>query len=420
MISEISTLPNGIRVITSSRPEIESVSLGIWVNTGAAYEKPQLNGISHFLEHMVFKGTKTRNAFEISDQFEDVGGQSNAYTAREFTAFYAKMLKADTELAIDILADLINNPTFPVEELVKEREVVVQEIKQGIDTPDDIIFDFVQEQAFPNQALGRTILGPAEKVRSFGQEELQGYLKSNYSGENMVVCAVGNIEHKQFVEMVKSRLGGFQAKAHFDKDVQSYRGGFMSEKRDIEQAHVVLAFNGVRYECETYYPCQIFSTIFGGGMSSRLFREVREKRGLVYSVYSFSNSHTQSGLFGIYAGTTNKELQELTPVIGTEIKKICNDLVSPQELSRAKSQLKASMLMALESSSTTAEILARQMLLYNRIIPIEEMVERIEKVTLQDVRDMAQQIFASKPTYCLVGDIANHPDYEQIQHMIKG
>ena len=420
MISEISTLPNGIRIITSSRPEIESVSLGIWVNTGAAYEKPQLNGISHFLEHMVFKGTKSRNAFQISDQFEDVGGQSNAYTAREFTAFYAKMLKGDTELAIDILTDLITNPTFPVDELVKEREVVVQEIKQGIDTPDDIIFDFVQEQAFPNQALGRTILGPAEKVRSFGQAELQGYLKSNYSGENMVVCAVGNIEHKQFVEMVKSRLESFQAKAHFEKDAQNYQGGFMSEKRDIEQAHVVLAFNGVKYECETYYPCQIFSTIFGGGMSSRLFREVREKRGLVYTVYSFSNSHTQSGLFGIYAGTTNKELNELMPVIGTEIKKICNDLVSPQELARAKAQLKASMLMTLENSSTSAEILARQMLLYNRIIPIEEMVARIENVTLQDVCDMAQQIFASKPTYCLVGDIENHPDYEQIQNMIKG
>lgn len=420
MISEISTLPNGIRVITSSRPEIETVSLGIWVNTGAAFEKPQLNGISHFLEHMVFKGTKNRNAFEISDQFEDVGGQSNAYTAREFTAFYAKMLKADTELAIDILADLITNPTFPVDELVKEREVVVQEIKQGIDTPDDIIFDFVQEQAFPNQALGRTILGPAEKVRSFGQDELQGYLKSNYSGENMVVCAVGNIEHNKFVKMVKERLGGFQAKAPFEKEKQMYIGGFKSEKRDIEQAHAVLAFSGVKYECETYYPCLIFSTIFGGGMSSRLFREIREKRGLVYSVYSFSNSHTQSGLFGIYAGTTNKELQELMPVIGTEIKKICNDLVSPQELCRAKAQLKASMLMALESSSTTAEILARQMLLYNRIIPIEEMVERIEKVTAEDVRDMAQQIFASNPTYCLVGDIDNHPDYHQIQQMIKG
>lgn len=420
MISEISTLPNGIRVITSSRPEIETVSLGIWVNTGAAFEKPQLNGISHFLEHMVFKGTKNRNAFEISDQFEDVGGQSNAYTAREFTAFYAKMLKADTELAIDILADLITNPTFPVDELVKEREVVVQEIKQGIDTPDDIIFDFVQEQAFPNQALGRTILGSAEKVRSFGQDELQGYLKSNYSGENMVVCAVGNIEHNKFVKMVKERLGGFQAKAPFEKEKQMYIGGFKSEKRDIEQAHAVLAFSGVKYECETYYPCLIFSTIFGGGMSSRLFREIREKRGLVYSVYSFSNSHTQSGLFGIYAGTTNKELQELMPVIGTEIKKICNDLVSPQELCRAKAQLKASMLMALESSSTTAEILARQMLLYNRIIPIEEMVERIEKVTAEDVRDMAQQIFASNPTYCLVGDIDNHPDYHQIQQMIKG
>jgi len=393
MQSEITTLANGLRVITSSRPEIETVSLGIWIKTGLAFETEEMNGISHFLEHMVFKGTETRNTFEISEQFEDVGGQSNAYTAREFTSFYAKMLKGDTELAIDILADLVKNATFPESELLKEREVVVQEIKQTIDMPDDIIFDYLQEQAFPNQALGRTILGPAEKVRSFAKEKLKAYLKSNYAGENMVVCAVGNIRHNDFVRMVEQRLGSIQAQSHFTPDKQVYKGGFFAEKREIEQAHVVLAFEGIKYECENYYPCMVFSTIFGGGMSSRLFKEIREKRGLVYTVYSFSNSHTQSGLFGIYAGTTNKELKELMPVICEEINKICREKVSEQELNRAKTQLKASMLMALESSSSTAEVLARQMLLFNRIIPIEEMVERIEKVSVDDVQNIARKIF---------------------------
>lgn len=419
MQSEITTLANGLRVITSSRPEIETVSLGIWIKTGSAFETEEMNGISHFLEHMVFKGTETRNTFEISEQFEDVGGQSNAYTAREFTSFYAKMLKGDTELAIDILADLVKNATFPESELLKEREVVVQEIKQTIDMPDDIIFDYLQEQAFPNQALGRTILGPAEKVRSFAKEKLKAYLKSNYAGENMVVCAVGNIRHNDFVRMVEQRLGSIQAQSHFTPDKQVYKGGFFAEKREIEQAHVVLAFEGIKYECENYYPCMVFSTIFGGGMSSRLFKEIRENRGLVYTVYSFSNSHTQSGLFGIYAGTTNKELKELMPVICEEINKICREKVSEQELNRAKTQLKASMLMALESSSSTAEVLARQMLLFNRIIPIEEMVERIEKVSVDDVQNIARKIFSSNPTYTLVGDIEGYPLYDEIKQMIK-
>ena len=419
MQSEITTLANGLRVITSSRPEIETVSLGIWIKTGSAFETEEMNGISHFLEHMVFKGTETRNTFEISEQFEDVGGQSNAYTAREFTSFYAKMLKGDTELAIDILADLVKNATFPESELLKEREVVVQEIKQTIDMPDDIIFDYLQEQAFPNQALGRTILGPAEKVRSFDKEKLKAYLKSNYAGENMVVCAVGNIRHNDFVRMVEQRLGSIQAQSHFTPDKQVYKGGFFAEKREIEQAHVVLAFEGIKYECENYYPCMVFSTIFGGGMSSRLFKEIREKRGLVYTVYSFSNSHTQSGLFGIYAGTTNKELKELMPVICEEINKICREKVSEQELNRAKTQLKASMLMALESSSSTAEVLARQMLLFDRIIPIEEMVERIEKVSVDDVQNIARKIFSSNPTDTLVGDSEGSPPSDEIKHRSK-
>ena len=328
MQSKISTLKSGLRIITANFPQLESVSLGLWVKTGSAYEKPEVNGISHFLEHMSFKGTERRTAKEISEAIEDVGGQSNAYTSREFTAYYAKMLKDDAELAADVLTDSIKNSTFPEEELIKEREVVIQEIKQSIDTPDDIIFDYFQEAAFPNQALGRSILGPAEKVRSFGRETLQNYLNTNYAAENMVACAVGKIDHDNFVKMIENRMGDFRTKTSFVPDKQNYVGGSFFEKREIEQAHVMLGFKGVPYETESYYPCALFSTLFGGGMSSRLFQEIREKRGLVYSVYSFTASHTDDGILGIYAGTGPEELKELLPVVVDEIKKVCNDLVS--------------------------------------------------------------------------------------------
>lgn len=419
MQSKISTLKNGLRVITSDNPQLETVSLGIWVKTGSAYEKPEVNGISHFLEHMSFKGTQRRSALEISEAIEDVGGQSNAYTSREFTAYYAKMLKNDAELALDVLADSLMNSTFPEDELQKEREVVVQEIKQTIDTPDDIVFDYFQESAFGSQAIGRSILGPKEIVRGFTRETLQDYLKTNYAAENMVVCAVGNIDHDRFVKMTEERMSTVQPKTNFTPEPQEYKGGFYLEKRDIEQAHVLLGFNGVPYSTEQYYPIILFSTLFGGGMSSRLFQEIREKRGLVYSVYSFTGSHTGAGIFGIYAGTGAKDLPTLMPVVLDEIKKVCNEKVLQKELDRAKTQLKASMLMSLESSSSVAEILARQHLIYNRIIPIPEMIERIDKVTLDDIRQIAQTVFSSKPTYTLLGAIDKHMDYDELQECLK-
>ncbi len=416
---QMSILKNGLRILTSTRPHLETVSLGVWIKTGSAFEKEDVNGISHFFEHTCFKGTTRRNALQISEEIEDVGGQMNAYTSREFTAFYAKMLKGDTELALDMISDILQDATFPEEELQKEREVVVQEIKQSIDTPDDIIFDYLQETAFPGQPLGRTILGPAEKVRSFTADTLRGYLASNYAAENIVVCAVGNIEHETFVKMTESRWSGYKSKTDFRIEPQVYKGGFFIEKRDIEQAHIVLGFQGFRYESEDYYPGIIFSTLFGGGMSSRLFQEIREKRGLVYTVYSFANSHTQNGLFGIYAGTGKEELKELMPVVAEEIRKVCNEKVSAKELERAKTQLKASMLMGLESSSSSAEVLARQMLLFDRVIPVEEMVSRVEKVSLEDIQNAAIKIFASKPSYTLLGSIGDYLPYDELEKQIK-
>lgn len=419
MESNTTTLPNGLRVITSSRPELETVSLGVWVKTGAACESDEINGISHFLEHMVFKGTKTRNVMDISEQIEDVGGQINAYTSREFTAYYAKMLKDDVRLALDVISDIIKNSVFPEAELLKEQEVVIQEIKQGLDTPDDVIFDHLQAQAFPNQPLGKSILGTEESVRSFTKAKLNKYLQTNYGGDNMVVCAVGKITHEEFVKIVSEFFSDYHPHAKIKTFSQNYQGGAFFEERDIEQAHVVLGFESFTYYSDNYYPSMILSSILGGGATSRLFREVREKRGLVYSVYSYANSHTQSGLLGIYAGTGKDELNQLMPVVCDEIVKICNEPVLDSELHRAKTQMKASILMALESSSSISEILARQTLIYNRIIPISEMIERIEAVNKDNILEIAQKIFVSKPSYALVGAIENHMSYQELEKKLR-
>ncbi len=419
MNSQITTLKNGLRVVTSCFPQLESVSLGLWVKTGSAYEKPDINGISHFLEHMSFKGTTTRTALQISEEIEDAGGQSNAYTAREFTAYYAKMLKADAELALDVLADSLKNSVYPEDELKKERDVVIQEIKQTIDTPDDIIFDYFQETAFPDQALGRSILGSEEKVRSFSRDTLQNYLSSNYAAENMVAAAVGNIDHDAFVKMVEDRLGDYQRHTHFTPEKQVYKGGFYIEKRPIEQVHVALGFEGLPYQTEDYYVALLLSSMLGGGMSSRLFQEIREKRGLAYSVYSYTAAHSHTGLFGISAATGAADLKNLVPVIAEELRKICQDTFTEKELKRAKTQMKASMLMVLETPAATVEMLARQMLIYNRLIPVDEMVERIEKVSLQDVRRLAQKIFGATPTYALLGAVDKHVEYDELQKLLK-
>jgi len=412
-------LKNGLKIITANRPQTESVSLGFWVRTGSAYEEKEENGISHFIEHMVFKGTKNRTSKQISEEIENVGGQNNAYTSREVTAFYAKVLKDDIKIALDVTADLILNPTFPNDEMIKEKEVVVQEIKQSIDTPDDIIFDYFQNEAFPEQALGRTILGPAEGVRAMTAEKMFGYMQNHYAAENIVFVAVGNLNHDELAKMVEEKFSDFRAKTNFVVPEQKYAGSISINKKDIEQTHLLLGFNGFSLNHENHIPAMVLSTLFGGGMSSRLFQEIREKRGLVYTIYSFSNSHSNAGTFGVYAGTTSEELKALMPVLIDEIKKIQNDLVDEKELKRAKTQLKAGMLMSLESSSVTAEMIARHNLMHGRLIPTEEIVAKIEAVTPEKIRDISQQIFTSNPNYALLGNFEEYMEYEKLKQALK-
>jgi predicted Zn-dependent peptidase len=418
MEAKVSTLENGIRVVTDTVDSVETVSLGIWNFVGARNEPENLNGISHLIEHMVFKGTKNRSALQIVSEIEEKGGFLNAYTSREVTAYYAKILKEDAPLALDIISDMLVNPTFPEKEFVKEKEVVIQEIKQSFDSPDEYVFDILQEKMFPDQPLGRQVLGTQDTVKSITRENLYDYMEQNYVPQNMVVSASGKIEHSDLVALVEEKLGHLKRREFKKPENSIYHGGYVTQKRDIEQVNVCIGFEGVSFDAMEYYSASVFSMLFGGGMTSRLFQEIRENRGLVYSVYSYVSSRQDGGVFGIYAGTGKKEVKELVPAICLEIKRAIKD-VSQEEVERAKTQLKASLLMALESTSTRCEQAARQMLIYDRPLPVYEITAKVEAVTKEDVLNVAKKIFSSKPTLAANGPVEDFVEYDEFQALLK-
>ena len=307
MTVRTTTLDNGLRIVSDSMDNVETVSTGIWVDVGTRYETPEINGVSHFLEHMAFKGTERRTAREIVEEIEDVGGNLNAYTSRETTVYHAKVLKEDMPLAVDIIGDIAQNPTFDVDELERERGVILQEINQSNDTPDDVVFDYFQETAYPEQAVGRPVLGSTELVRDMSRETLMNYMQTNYTGSRMVLSAAGRLDHDTFVKLAEDAFGGLNKGNGADLETASYAGGDFRKERDLEQAHLLLGFDGISYNDDDFYTASVLSTLLGGGMSSRLFQEIREKHGLVYSIYSFLSCYSDGGLFGVYAGSGGEE-----------------------------------------------------------------------------------------------------------------
>lgn len=403
MSAEITRLANGLRIVSESRRSVETVSVGVWVDTGSRHEPLALNGATHFLEHMLFKGTKKRSSKDIVLEIEAVGGHMNAYTTRDNTTYYARVLKEDLGLALDVLADIIQNSVCADAEIVREKEVVLQEIGQALDTPDDIIFDHLQAAVYGDQALGRTILGEPATVKSFTQADLLGYLRKNYVAANIVVSAVGNLDHKDLVKLVEDKLGGLEKGTPSNADKARYVGGQKIEKRDLEQVHLTAAWPGSSFHDEAYYALQVYSTILGGGMSSRLFQEVREHRGLAYSVYSFTSSHAETGMFGLYAGTGPEMMNELVPVIKGEMQKLAEG-PEAMEYKVAIAQLKASLMMALEATTSRMEQLGRQLLVFDRVIPVEEMVANVEAVDPDHVKRVATSICeTSFPSMAIVG-----------------
>jgi predicted Zn-dependent peptidase len=409
----LTRLPSGLTVVTERMERVETVSLGAYVATGTRNETEAENGISHFLEHMAFKGTARRSAAAIAEEIEAVGGQMNAYTAREQTAFYVKVLKEDLKLGADIIGDILTHSTFEPEELERERGVILQEIGQANDTPDDIVFDHFQETAYPAQPMGRPVLGREKIIRALPRDALIGYMRRHYTTTNTVVAAAGNLDHDEVVALVREHFADLPAAPAPEADPGLYKGGEFREARDLDQVHIVLGFPSVAYGDPDFYPTMLLSTLLGGGMSSRLFQEVREKRGLVYSVYSFTAPALDGGLFGIYAGTGEREAAELIPVTLEELLKVQRD-VTEAELARARAQAKAGLLMSLESTGSRCEQLARQLQVFGRIVPIAETVAKINAVTVADVQRAAARQFRGAPTLAALGPAGRVPDLPTI------
>ncbi|MGN7869841.1 M16 family metallopeptidase [Paracoccus sp. 22332] len=406
---QITTLANGLRVATRLMPGLHSAALGIWVNAGGRNERPEQNGIAHFLEHMAFKGTATRSALQIAEAIEDVGGYINAYTSRDATAYYVRVLEEDVDLAFDVMSDIVLNPIFDEREIEVERGVILQEIGQSMDTPDDIIFDWLQEAAYPNQPMGRTILGPVERVSRFGRADLAGFVAENYGPGQMIVAAAGAVDHDRIVRLAERAFGHLAPVAQAPKEAARWQGLETRKVKRLEQAHFALALEGPGYLAPDFYAAQIFSSALGGGMSSRLFQKIREERGLCYTIFAQSGFHDDTGMLTIYAGTGAEDLADLSTLTIDEMKRAAEDMSEP-EVARAKAQLRASLLMSLESPSSQAERMARTLAIWGRVPDAAEVADRIAAVSVAEVRAHAERLIGqARPALALYGPVKAAP-----------
>ncbi|WP_420397474.1 M16 family metallopeptidase [Nioella sp.] len=409
MTVQLHTLANGLRVVTEHMPALQSAAIGIWVNAGGRHELPEQNGIAHFLEHMAFKGTKRRSALQIAEEIEDVGGYINAYTSREVTAYYARVLKDDVPLAMDLISDILLNPVFDPREIEVERGVILQEIGQALDTPDDIIFDWLQEVAYPEQPLGRTILGPVERVRAFDKQDLQRFVAEHYGPGQMILSAAGAVDHEEIVRLAEAAFGHLPAVRVSSALPGVFHGGERREVKQLEQAHFTLALEAPGYRSNDIYTAQIYATALGGGMSSRLFQEIREKRGLCYTIFSQVGAYDDTGLMTIYAGTGGEDLAALSDLTIEEVRRSVDGLTEA-EIDRARAQMKAGMLMGLESPSARAERLARLVAIWDRVPPLQESIDRIDAVDRAAVRDHAAALVGSgRAAMALYGPVDRGP-----------
>jgi len=409
---------NGFRVVTETMPGLKSASVGVWVNAGARHETADQNGIAHFLEHMAFKGTKRRSALDIAEAIEDVGGYINAYTSREMTAYYARVLKGDVDLALDVLADIVLNPVFDPAEIEVERGVILQEIGQVLDTPDDVVFDWLQEVSYPDQALGRTILGPSERVSNFSRDDLFQFVGERYGPGQLIIAAAGGIDHGAIVKTAERLFGHLTERPSAVADKAAFAGGERRVEKALEQVHFALAFEAPGYRDQGFYTAQVYSTAMGGGMSSRLFQEVREKRGLCYTIFAQSGAYADTGMTTIYAGTANHQIEALAGITVDEIKRAASDL-GEAEVARARAQMKAGLLMGLESPASRAERLARVLAIWDRVPPLEETVARIDNVTTEKVRAFAESMAGGKrAALALYGPVELAPSLESLRERL--
>lgn len=408
MSTEVTRLANGLRVVSHRMPHLETVSLGVWVKAGSRHERPDEDGVAHFLEHMAFKGTKTRSAFDIVEQIEQVGGDLNAATGLDQTAYYATILKDDLALAVELLSDIVINPVFEPEEVRRERQVIIQEILALSDSPEDEVFDLAQERAFPGQAVGRPVMGRIETVSKIEKSHLLSFMERHYRAETMVLSAAGNVDHDELCRLAERYFAGLATGAGPGIEPARYVGGLGQSSHPYEQGHVVLGIAGTGFTDDRVFAAQILNATLGGGMSSRLFQEIREKRGLAYHVYSYHSTFEEMGLFGVYAATDPAHSLEVTELMLNEIARCRDEEISLKELQRAKAQLRSGLAMSLESSGARAEQIARQILFFDKLLRNEALIEEVEQVTAAECQSLIDELVSQGEVTIAIAGVSDH------------
>lgn len=410
---DITRLANGLTVATERMPEIATATLGVWVGTGSRHEMAHEHGLSHLIEHMAFKGTARRSARQIAEDIENVGGDINAATSVEYTSYTARVLGENVDVALDVLGDILINSAFDAAELAREKGVILQEYAAVEDTPDDLIYDAFMETAFPGQPIGRPILGTPDTIKSFSAETIHAFLAREYTPGKMVLAAAGDVDHAQIVEMAERCFGAMPAVALREPEPGHYAGGERRISRKLEQANVVLGLPGLSFKDKNYYATHLFAHILGGGLTSRLWHEVRENRGLAYSIDAFHWPFSDCGLFGIGAGTAGSDVAELMNVTLECMRKATDD-ISEIEMTRAKAQMKVALLTALETPGGRIERVARQLLSWGRIVSSNEIVRKVDALTVEQVREAGRRLLQGAPTLAAIGPIKGLPSLERI------
>jgi predicted Zn-dependent peptidase len=411
-------LDNGITIVTDSVPYFSTVSLGVWWKAGSRYEVPANNGISHFIEHMLFKGTASRSAYDIAREFDAIGGSINAFTGKEYTCLYARVLKKDMNIALDIISDMYKNPLFKNDDIEKEQYVVAQEIKMVEDTPEEAIYDMFNASYFKGHPLGMTILGSVENVERFAVDELRGFFKAYYAPETAIITITGRVDHDDCVRRIEQYFRGIVnngIKRTMEAPVPN-RGINIYEK-DLEHIYLCIGTGGVSQIDRRRYPMYVLNAIMGGSMSSHLFQEVREQRGLVYNIYSYVNCYHDTGTFGIATSTSRESVEEVLELIKAEITRIRSDGITDAELSFSKEHIKGNLFISLESSETRMGRLAKNEIYFNAYVPLKETLREIDRIQKKDVDDIAREIF-EKPGEISVTVLGN-TDAEKIEKVWK-
>jgi predicted Zn-dependent peptidase len=415
----VTRLDNGFLVATERMPELATASLGIWVGTGSRHEQAHEHGLSHLIEHMAFKGTARRSARAIAEDIENVGGEINAATSVEFTSYTARVLGENVDVALDVIGDILTESVFDEAELAREKGVIVQEYAAVEDTPDDLVYDAFMETAFVGQPIGRPILGTPDTVRSFDADAIRRFMAREYAPDKMVLAAAGDVEHGQIVEAAERFFGGARANGRPTVEPGCYIGGERRIPRRLEQANLVLGLPGLSFKDPGYFATHLFAQVLGGGLTSRLWHEVREVRGLAYSIEAFHWPFSDCGLFGIGAGTAGADVADLVAVTLDTTRRAIVEL-DGAELARARAQMKVGLLTALETPGGRIERIARQLLAWGRLIPSEEIVRKVDAVTVEGVREAGRALLQGSPTVAAIGPLKGLPSLARLAAGLRG